>query len=274
MRDSVTRGAVGCARIDRRHRRGGRVGHRTDWTWVDPIIGAVIGVFILPRRVGGWAGRLCGFSCRKRPQDRHSGALRADLAAIPGVVDVHDLHVWTLTSEMEAASAQHHGESRARQPCRPGPGARRARRRPRRRARHAADQARRPQGLRRGRLVSVPLCRSTRTGLWCPLCGSVRGLALLGDGQVLAALGGDLLLLVTLPVLAWGAVAIAGSGTIPGPWVVPAAPGSRWRRLRCSTRSPKTFHSAPPSRVRRRIRRVGRRALGSFTQRTRRRRDG
>jgi cobalt-zinc-cadmium efflux system protein len=32
-------------------------------------------------------------------------ALAADLAAIDGVVDVHDLHVWTSTSEMDAASA-------------------------------------------------------------------------------------------------------------------------------------------------------------------------
>ena len=31
--------------------------------------------------------------------------LQNDLGAIPGVVGVHDLHVWTLTSEMEAASA-------------------------------------------------------------------------------------------------------------------------------------------------------------------------
>jgi cobalt-zinc-cadmium efflux system protein len=31
--------------------------------------------------------------------------LASDLAAIDGVIDVHDLHVWTLTSEMEAASA-------------------------------------------------------------------------------------------------------------------------------------------------------------------------
>jgi len=31
--------------------------------------------------------------------------LRADLEGIPGVVDVHDLHVWTLTSNMEVASA-------------------------------------------------------------------------------------------------------------------------------------------------------------------------
>ena len=31
--------------------------------------------------------------------------IRRDLLALPGVVDVHDLHVWTLTSEMDVASA-------------------------------------------------------------------------------------------------------------------------------------------------------------------------
>jgi cobalt-zinc-cadmium efflux system protein len=32
-------------------------------------------------------------------------AMAADLGTLEGVVDVHDLHVWTLTSEMEVASA-------------------------------------------------------------------------------------------------------------------------------------------------------------------------
>ena len=32
-------------------------------------------------------------------------ALAVDLAAIPGVVDVHDVHVWTLTSAMDVATA-------------------------------------------------------------------------------------------------------------------------------------------------------------------------
>ena len=31
--------------------------------------------------------------------------IRDELRAVPGVVDVHDFHVWTLTSEMEVASA-------------------------------------------------------------------------------------------------------------------------------------------------------------------------
>ncbi len=71
--------------------------------------------------------------------------------------------------------------------------------------------------------MNVPLCPlHSTTGLWCPLCGSVRGLALLSHGHVAAALGSNLLLLATLPVLAWGAVALAGVGEVRGPWSVPS----------------------------------------------------
>jgi len=59
----------------------------TGWPYADPLFGAAIGVFILPRAVR--LGRQ---------------ALRTTLEAIEGVVDVHDLHVWTLTSEMDVAS--------------------------------------------------------------------------------------------------------------------------------------------------------------------------
>jgi cobalt-zinc-cadmium efflux system protein len=76
----------------------------TGWTWVDPVIGAAIGVFILPRafRLGREAVRIL---VQAAPARIDVPALRADLAAIPGVVDVHDLHVWTLTSGREAMSA-------------------------------------------------------------------------------------------------------------------------------------------------------------------------
>jgi cobalt-zinc-cadmium efflux system protein len=39
------------------------------------------------------------------PEHVDLDAIRDELRAVPGVVDVHDLHVWTLTSEMEVASA-------------------------------------------------------------------------------------------------------------------------------------------------------------------------
>ena len=74
------------------------------WAWVDPVVGAAIGLWILPRtyRLGGQAVRIL---LQAAPPGVDLAALRAELAAIAGVVDVHDLHVWTLTSEMENASA-------------------------------------------------------------------------------------------------------------------------------------------------------------------------
>jgi cobalt-zinc-cadmium efflux system protein len=74
------------------------------WAWVDPVIGAAIGLWILPRtyRLGARAVRVL---LQAAPEHIDLDELEADLAAIGGVVDVHDLHVWTLTSEMEAASA-------------------------------------------------------------------------------------------------------------------------------------------------------------------------
>jgi len=75
----------------------------TGWGWVDPVIGAAIGVFILPRavRLGAQALRVL---VQAAPQGIDVESVRQDLATIPGVVDVHDLHVWTLTSEMDVAS--------------------------------------------------------------------------------------------------------------------------------------------------------------------------
>lgn len=86
------------------------------WTWSDPVVAAVIGLWILPRtwRLGRRAVRIL---LQAAPEHIDTAALEADLLAIDHVVDVHDLHVWTLTSEMEAASAHlmiatdgdHHG---------------------------------------------------------------------------------------------------------------------------------------------------------------------
>lgn len=76
----------------------------TGWTWVDPVIGAVIGVFILPRawRLGHEALLVLVQAAPARLDIR---ALQRELATISGVVDVHDVHVWTLTSEMDVATA-------------------------------------------------------------------------------------------------------------------------------------------------------------------------
>jgi cobalt-zinc-cadmium efflux system protein len=76
----------------------------TGWTRIDALVAIVIAVWIVPR-----AWRLAASSLRiliqAAPPGFDIGKLQTELAAVPGVVDVHDLHVWTLTSEMDVASA-------------------------------------------------------------------------------------------------------------------------------------------------------------------------
>lgn len=76
----------------------------TGWRYADPLVGVGIGLFILPRtwRLGSQAVRIL---VQAAPAGIDVEAIRADLAGVPGVLDVHDLHVWTLTSKMEVASA-------------------------------------------------------------------------------------------------------------------------------------------------------------------------
>lgn len=74
------------------------------WNWIDPVAGVAIGIWIVPRtlRLGRQAVRIL---LQAAPPHIDVTRLEADLVAIDGVVDVHDVHVWTLTSDMEAASA-------------------------------------------------------------------------------------------------------------------------------------------------------------------------
>ncbi|CAN5229068.1 cation diffusion facilitator family transporter [soil metagenome] len=76
----------------------------TGWAYIDPILGAAIGVFILPRtwKLGRQAVRIL---IQAGPPDIDPTAVSAELGCLQGVVDVHDLHLWTLTSGMEVASA-------------------------------------------------------------------------------------------------------------------------------------------------------------------------
>lgn len=75
----------------------------TGWAYADPVFGVGIGVFIVPR---AWrlARKALRVLVQAAPPELDIAALHADLQEIPGVVDVHDVHIWTLTSEMEVAS--------------------------------------------------------------------------------------------------------------------------------------------------------------------------
>ncbi|TDC31102.1 cation diffusion facilitator family transporter [Micromonospora sp. KC213] len=74
------------------------------WWWADPAVAVAIGLFILPRtwRLGRAAVRIL---VQAAPEHLQVTAVHDRLTAVPGVAEVHDLHVWTLTSGMEVASA-------------------------------------------------------------------------------------------------------------------------------------------------------------------------
>jgi len=74
------------------------------WRYADPVIGVAIGLFVLPRT---WtlAKRSLRILFQHAPERVDVERLTGALAGLPGVGEVHDVHVWTLTSGMEVASA-------------------------------------------------------------------------------------------------------------------------------------------------------------------------
>lgn len=76
----------------------------TGWPYADPITAAGIGLFILPRtyKLGAEAVRIL---LEAAPSRYDGDEARRKILALDGVAEVHDLHVWTLTTGIEAASA-------------------------------------------------------------------------------------------------------------------------------------------------------------------------
>ena len=75
----------------------------TGWRLADPIIGAAIGLFIVPR-TWGLLRQAVHILMEGTPPEIDVGLLEAAIREIPGVRAVHDLHVWTLTSGLDALS--------------------------------------------------------------------------------------------------------------------------------------------------------------------------
>jgi cobalt-zinc-cadmium efflux system protein len=76
----------------------------TGWAYADPIVAVGVALMILPRTfaLGRSAVRIL---VQAAPEHLDVALVRDRLARVPGVCDVHDLHVWTLTSGMDVASA-------------------------------------------------------------------------------------------------------------------------------------------------------------------------
>ncbi len=71
------------------------------WYYADPLISAGIGLFIFPRT---WAllNESVGILLEGTPSDINLPSLRETINKIDGVISCHDLHVWTLTSGINA----------------------------------------------------------------------------------------------------------------------------------------------------------------------------
>lgn len=76
----------------------------TGWYYADPLISAGIGLFIFPRT---WRllKEATGVLLEGTPRDVSLEELRRSILSVPGVVGTHDLHVWSLTSGINALSA-------------------------------------------------------------------------------------------------------------------------------------------------------------------------
>lgn len=81
----------------------GAVMWATSWYYADPLISAGIGLLILPRT---WSllRDVVGVLLEGTPSDVNLAAVRESLAEEPTILAVHDLHVWTLTSGVNAMS--------------------------------------------------------------------------------------------------------------------------------------------------------------------------
>jgi cobalt-zinc-cadmium efflux system protein len=76
----------------------------TGWRYADPVVAIGVAVLIVPRAVGLGRAAL-RVLLEAAPPDVDVTEVAAALGDVPGVLEVHDLHVWTLTSGMEAATA-------------------------------------------------------------------------------------------------------------------------------------------------------------------------
>lgn len=76
----------------------------TGWYYADPIISAAIGLLIFPRT---WQilKEAVNVLLEGTPKDVNIDDLRTALENIPGVKSLHDLHVWSLTSGVNAMSS-------------------------------------------------------------------------------------------------------------------------------------------------------------------------
>lgn len=76
----------------------------TGWQYADPVASLAIGSMIIPRTFKLLREAL-DVLLEAAPRDVDVSEVRTHILALPGVVELHDLHVWTITSGMPVISA-------------------------------------------------------------------------------------------------------------------------------------------------------------------------
>jgi cobalt-zinc-cadmium efflux system protein len=76
----------------------------TGWSWVDTAVAAGIGLWVLPR---AWSllKETINVLLEGVPEGLELDEVAAAVASTPGVADIHDLHIWALTSNAPSLSA-------------------------------------------------------------------------------------------------------------------------------------------------------------------------
>lgn len=76
----------------------------TGWNWVDPLVAIAIGLWVLPRT---WIllRDTAHILLQGVPRGIDLDAVRAAMRAEPGVVDVHDLHIWSVAGDDASLTA-------------------------------------------------------------------------------------------------------------------------------------------------------------------------
>jgi cobalt-zinc-cadmium efflux system protein len=95
----------------RRRRRLGRGGGRrrghdalTGWLWLDPVVSLAI-VAVIVAGTWGLLRDSLDLALDAAPRGVDTGAVRAWLERLPGVSEVHDLHIWAMSTTETALTA-------------------------------------------------------------------------------------------------------------------------------------------------------------------------
>jgi cobalt-zinc-cadmium efflux system protein len=74
------------------------------WAWADPVASVLIGLLVI---YSAWAllREAVAILMESAPAHIDVDEVRDTIISLPGVIAVHDLHVWTITSGMESLSA-------------------------------------------------------------------------------------------------------------------------------------------------------------------------